>query len=305
METRSDVAFDDEYQALRDGRAVVELRDWSSISVTGTDRQKFLNNFCTNDVIRLAPGDCCEAFFPNVKGKIIGHGVISCRPNELVFLGAPEQGARLIEHLDRYIIREDVKLLDLTTKRTHLIVNDVIAPGGSVGTISWHLLGTGVGNIIDLPVDQASQLVSMFGERGFVLIGADVFNAARVEAGTPLFGVDFNDNNLPQEVGRDKEAISFSKGCYLGQETVARIDALGHVNQRSATVKFSGNDLPAAGTELLRDGAVVGRVTSAALSPTLNAPIALAMIRRDANAVGTCLTSSVGDCEVVPTVVTA
>ena len=76
------------------------------------------------------------------------------------------------------------------------------------------------------------------------------FDAARIEAGMPLFGVDFDDSNLPQEVGRDAEAISFTKGCYLGQETVARIDALGHVNQRIVGVRFSGTEVPAVGTEL-------------------------------------------------------
>jgi folate-binding protein YgfZ len=115
----------------------------------------------------------------------------------------------------------------------------------------------------------------------------------------PLFGTDFDENNLPQEVGRDREAISFTKGCYLGQETVARIDALGHVNQKLVGVRFSGVDIPAAGIELMKDGIQVGRVASAAYSPQLEAPLALAMVRREANAPGTALESPVGGCEVV------
>ena len=77
---------------LRIGCGVVELADWSSITVTGADRQTFLNNFCTNDVKRLAPGDSCEAFFTNVKGKIVGHGLVTCREDELVFVGVAGPG---------------------------------------------------------------------------------------------------------------------------------------------------------------------------------------------------------------------
>src|SRR4051812_12477823 len=114
-------SFDREYQALKTGSAVVELSGWSSISITGADRQAFLHNFCTNDVKRLAPGASCEAFFTNVKGKIVGHGLVNCRENEVVFVGAPGQGQRLVDHLDRYVIREDVQLCDTTVERSYLL----------------------------------------------------------------------------------------------------------------------------------------------------------------------------------------
>src|SRR3954468_12228619 len=123
-------SFDREYQALRTGDAIVELAGWTSISVTGADRQVFLHNFCTNDVKRLVPGSSCEAFFTNVKGKIVGHGVIDCRDDELVIIGAPGQGPRLVEHLDRYVIREDVNLRDTTTDRAYFLVNrKYVQPG--------------------------------------------------------------------------------------------------------------------------------------------------------------------------------
>jgi folate-binding protein YgfZ len=133
----------------------------------------------------------------------------------------------------------------------------------------------------------------------FVLAGPQAFETARIESGMPRYGVDFNEENLPQEVGRDREAISFTKGCYLGQETVARIDALGHVNQRLAGVRFFGSGVPSGGTELAREGRIVGSVTSAAFSPKLDAPLALAMVRREANSPGTRLSSAAGECEVV------
>src|SRR5262249_54035500 len=130
---------------------------------------------------------------------------------------------------------------------------------------------------------------------GAVLCDESVFEAARIEYGTPLFGRDFSDENLPQEVGRDRQAISFTKGCYLGQETVARIDALGHVNRLLRGVKFESDSVPAIGTELFGSAGEcsdqiasqnqaagakpIGRVTSACWSPRLNAPLGLAMVR--------------------------
>ena len=93
MSSSETSSFDREYQALKTGRAVVELAGWSSISVTGADRQAFLHNFCTNDVKRLVPGASCEAFFTNVKGKIVGHGVISCRDSEMVIFRRARPGA--------------------------------------------------------------------------------------------------------------------------------------------------------------------------------------------------------------------
>ena len=125
------------------------------------------------------------------------------------------------------------------------------------------------------------------------------FDAVRIEAGTPLFERRFRRRQLPQEVGRDAEAISFTKGCYLGQETVARIDALGHVNQRIVGVRFFGREVPAVGTELTHDGRACRPRDIGAFSPQLGAPLALAMVRREANALGTRLESAVGACEVI------
>lgn len=308
-----EATFDDAYQALRSGRGVIELREWSSIVVTGADRHKFLNSFCTNDVSRLAVGNSCEAFFLNVKGKIVGHGIISWRENELVIVGAPGQAAKLIEHLDRYVIREDVQLHDATTERSYVLITGAPTTDEAlkkvselasalVVTIPARLIGSATEAICEVASGDLPRLQKALADCG-VVAANDAFQAARIEAAVPLFHVDFDENNLPQEVGRDNEAISFTKGCYLGQETVARIDALGHVNQRIVSLRFCGEDTPDHGTELSHNGSVVGRVTSAAFSPALNAPLALAMIRREANALGTRLTSPAGECEVVSTTI--
>ena len=128
-----------------------------------------------------------------------------------------------------------------------------------------------------------------------------IWNALRIESGWPLFGVDFDGSNLPQEVARDAQAISFRKGCYLGQETIARIDALGHVNKRLATVKFAGDEPPPPGAELTADGQPAGHVTSSCWSPKLGRPLALAMIRRGCNDPGAELQYDGQAAKVIPT----
>ena len=299
MTSSESSSFGREYQALKSGLAVAELVGWSSISVFGADRQSFLHNFCTNDVKRLVAGESREAFFTNVKGKIVGHGVLQCRETEVVFVGGPGQASRLVEHLDRYVIREDVKLRDTTHERSYLMVAGGASAGNSHIAISWDILGRGDSKLYEVDASDVSVVVRNLMTEGCVIAGRLAFEAARIEAGLPQYGIDFNEENLPQEVGRDREAVSFTKGCYLGQETVARIDALGHVNQRLVGVRFFRRDVPSGGTELTREGRAVGSVTSAAFSPKLNAPLALAMVRREANSPGTRLESAIGECEVV------
>jgi folate-binding protein YgfZ len=126
-----------------------------------------------------------------------------------------------------------------------------------------------------------------------------LWHALRIESGWPLFGVDFDGSNFPQEVGRDAQAISFRKGCYLGQETVARIDALGHVNKRLCTVRLAGE--AAAGDDLFAGGEPVGRVTSSSYSPRLDGWLALAMVRRGHNDPGAQLACREQPAEVVST----
>jgi folate-binding protein YgfZ len=114
---------------------------------------------------------------------------------------------------------------------------------------------------------------------GLVELDAGTYEALRIEAGTPVFGRDVNADNLPQEMGRDARAINFAKGCYLGQETVARLDALGHVNKILKGLRGQSAMVPPAGTVLETGGKAVGTIGSSSFSPGWNAPVALAVIR--------------------------
>jgi folate-binding protein YgfZ len=211
----------------------------------------------------------------------------------------PGQASRLVEHLDRYVIREDVKLLDTTETRSFLLVAGGRQRENSHASISWNFLGRDDLTLNEIGTNMISDEVRRLAAEKFVIASQHAFEAVRIEAGMPCYGIDFNEENLPQEVSRDREAISFTKGCYLGQETVARIDALGHVNQQLVGVRFIGSAIPATGIELTHERRVVGRVTSASFSPKLSAPIALAMVRREANSPGTRLDSTAGECQVI------
>jgi folate-binding protein YgfZ len=129
-------------------------------------------------------------------------------------------------------------------------------------------------------------------------VGREAFEAARIEAGFPMFGHDITENNLPQEVSRNGRAISFTKGCYLGQETVARIDALGHVNKTLVGLRYLVSQVPKVGATILNGDEPVGTVTSATWSPKHEAPMALGYIRRGFNTPGTRLASHIGPTEV-------
>ncbi len=291
MNPQDDPVFQAEYDAATSGAAIVPLAGWSTLRIAGRDRVTFLHNMCTNDIRGIAVGGQCEAFLTDVKGKIVGHALVLATEDELVLVGVPGQAERLVGHLDRYIIREDVRLEDATSNS---------AWGLLVGPTAQRAAESGLPGSPLKPVLFYAPCVQVWtggfwvGEIGNArakpqAAGGVVWESLRVESGWPLFGVDFDNSNLPQEVGRNSQAISFRKGCYLGQETIARIDALGHVNKGLATVKLSHE--AAVGDELIdADGKPAGRLTSMAWSPKVGAWLALAMARRGVNEPGVQLT---------------
>jgi folate-binding protein YgfZ len=308
-----------EYETAIVRAGVVRLRDWSTVRAAGNDRVTFLHNMCTNDVKRLTAGEGCEAFFTDVKGKIVAHGFLLAGGDAIEIAMVPGTAARLMGQLDRYIIREDVALSDQSGDVAWLL-----AFGERAGAVLEQIVGAGVGELsaawahrafdvagvavqvarcelpwmggflIGCPADSAPAIEAKLVAAGATLGSEALWNTVRVESNWPLWGVDFDESNLPQEVSRDAAAISFRKGCYLGQETVARIDALGHVNKQLATIRFEGDAVPEVGAELLQGEQVVGRVTSSCWSPRAAKPQAIAMVKRGANAGGTSLAWSGG-----------
>ncbi len=311
-----------QHTALTRGCGVIDVSDRSLIELTGKDRQSFLHNMCTNDIKRLTPGDGCEALFTNPQGKVLGHVFVFCQADSLVIDTVPGQSSALLAHLDRYLIREDVQLHDRSDQWSELLVSGTESPRvleslmgdeppqqpmshsttairGAEVRVCYSQFSGKHSYFIRCAATVLQSVMQALEAGGATKCGADAMDIARIETGSPLYGRDITERNLPQEVGRDDPAISFVKGCYIGQETVARIDALGHVNWLLVGVKFTGDEVPTSGTELSRDEKVVGHVTSAAFSPRLNTPIALAYVRRGSTEAGTALESSIGSSEVI------
>lgn len=308
-----------EYLALTTGTGFVDFRDRTRIEMSGADAAGFLQGFCTNEVKRLKPGQGCEAFITSVQGKVLGHVIISREGDRVVLETVAGAAEQLIPHLERYIIREQVVLADRSQDWGELLLAGAASPSLLMEhfhvTPPQSIWASEIASIDErsIVVQRADPMLagpcfllrtSTAGmaavEQALLAAGAAqcgevVFDTVRIEAGWPLFGRDITDQNLPQEVDRDAEAISFIKGCYLGQETVARIDALGHVNRKLRSLTFAPNTEPLAGLPLLDGEQPVGEITSATVSPKINAPLALGYVRRGHNEPGTRLTSAQGE----------
>lgn len=251
--------------------------------VTGRDRTRFLQNLATNDVAALATGQNCEALFTNVKGHVLAHTLVRCREDDLQVYTFAAPAPALAEHLERYIVTEDVTL-----------ACDKSPIYFGFGENTLHGEATGLFGRAAWLVDPSNA------KKGSEVCTAEqVFHSLRIEGGWPLAGIDFEEKALPQELSRNDRAISFNKGCYLGQETVARIDALGHVNKQFVGVKFCGDTSAEVGYNLVAGEQVVGKITSITYSPALEATLAVAMVRRGSNSPVTMLQTTAGEGEVI------
>lgn len=297
-----------EYQAAKEQCAVFELSDRTQIELTGDDRATYLHNFCTNDIKRLTPGEGCEAFIVDVKAHVLAHVFVFVGEDSIWIDTVPEAEAALLAHLDKYLITEDVELHDRSAEFVDLFVTGATAEEKlkSLGLLSQDLSLCG-----HLTLDDSVTIrrVDWFGGPGYLLsipqataadywqrlvdgdirpAGDETFQSLRLEATFPLFGIDITKANLAQEVDRAAECISFTKGCYLGQEPIARIDAMGHVNRELRGLHLDSKTPPQVGANILdEDDKTVGQVTSAAYSIGDEQAIALGFVKRSHLAAGT------------------
>lgn len=285
---------------------VYDLTDWTCLTLTGADRAAFLHNFCTNDIKGLAPGHWREALFCNVKGRIVGHGLVLAGTDEHTIVGFPGQGERLFAHLDRYILREDVAVRDDSAGRKCWFLSgpDAVETFSRSGFLPSEpapeigCLAVGPGKIV--------ARLDWFAEPGFLLLAettepkldakfdgghgtAEEFEFRRIVAGIPRMGADLTEDNLAQEAARTTTAISFTKGCYLGQEPIARLDALGHTNRELRRLRIEPAEPSAlSGSELVTaEGLAAGHLTSTAPAPDKTLSAGLGMIRTKFQTPGT------------------
>jgi folate-binding protein YgfZ len=298
-----------EYRAATQSAALFDLSDRVSIELRGKDRQPFLHNFCTNDIKRLQPGEGCEAFLTNIKGRVVGHILVFAAKDALWLDSVPGSATFLASHLDKYVITEDVQVRDRTPDMGMLYVAGPDAasrlgpllrasvaelePGGcrngscagvDVQARRFDFILT-PGFQLVAPRDRLTDLWTGLTAAGIAPAGAAAFEALRIEAGFPHYGVDISEDNIAQEAGRTKRAISFTKGCYLGQEPIARLDAMGHVNRILRGVRLAGGPVPPVQTPVFDETGAqqVGVITSAAMSYVDTVPVALAMLRSQAS----------------------
>ncbi len=324
MPNQPDKDFVAQYHSITSGCGFVRFEGWTTISVRGEDRSSFLHNMCTNEIRKLSTGEGCEAFFTDVHGKIVAHTFVMLQKDEIILLTVPNQAEQIIGHLERYVIREDIQLQDdsrqsawlaILGPKANQAVEGVAATKVAELRRSWQsssyaaekVAGVVVrfdlvrpqGFLLRCQSDSVGQLTDSLSRFSARHVAGPVWQAIRVESGLPLFGIDFDHLNLPQEVDRNNQAINFNKGCYLGQETIARIDALGHVNKQIVGLQFAGKAIPSLGTKVTEGEKEVGTVTSACWSPKLDAPFALATVRRGSNELGKKLESNFGEAIVV------
>jgi folate-binding protein YgfZ len=249
------------------------------LRVAGDDRVAFLHGQCTNDIKRLATGGSCYAAFLNAKGKMRGDAHIVCRQDDLLL----EASDGLAVALEKFVITEDVTIEDVSaTWNAWLIVGETMAAPSDAATFS-HPLGTGVLSRTPIPAGMS----------------ADEFEAMRVQAGIPKFGVDTDETTIPVEAGLADRAISYDKGCYIGQETIARIKTYGHVNRHLVVFAVDANAVPLPGAAVMSDGKEVGRVTSGAFAITLGKPVVMGYLRREFAQVGARVTIQEHSAEVI------
>jgi len=247
-----------ELRAALAGKAVF---DWSArgvLKVTGPDRLEFLQGMCTADVKKLAPGAHAYAAFLTNKGAMVADGRVWNRGEDAVIDAEPGFIGAVRDYLQKYLVSEDAEISDAADLAV------VTAP-------TEHLL---------VPRSDLQGTLEKLIASGATLAGFDAWERARVERGAPRYGQDMDDKTIPLEAGL-KQAISYDKGCYVGQEVVARATFRGHVNRQLQRLAFEGTP-PAPGAVLRSGDKEVGRVTSVVKAPDDHGWIGLGYVHRDA-----------------------
>ncbi|HWF18889.1 MAG TPA: aminomethyltransferase family protein [Verrucomicrobiae bacterium] len=307
-----------EHAALRESAGVLDLSFRGRICLTGADRARWLNGQVTNNVKDLREGQGCYAALVNAKGKLQSDLNIFCLKDELLLDFEPGFTAAVSQRLEKYIIADDVQVVDVAphygllsvqgpkaetiVKRLELFkeipaqpltfVSFKDATLGEIYLMNQPRLATiGFDLFVPTPALGAvlDKLIAAAREIGGRVCGWSAFETARIEAGVPRFGIDMDENNLAPETGIEGRAISYSKGCYIGQEVIARIRTYGQVAKSLRGLRLSDDlkTLPAKGDKLFHDGKEVGFITSAVHSPSLRANIAIGYVRKESNTLGT------------------
>lgn len=296
-----------EHAAVRERAGVADLSARGLWRASGPDRAKYLQGILTNDILALTPGQGCYAALLDVKGHLQADLRLFALDDALLLDFEPALTASTVALLKRYIVVYKVKLEDVSADWLHLMLS-----GPKTGEWLTTLFGRSLPSLPDYHLVtwdwQGHPIVlirlSDTGEEGVHLlapsgagpafwdallaagrsfgarpIGMQALESLRIEAGVPKFGAELDASRFPAEANIE-HAVSYTKGCYLGQETTMRIKTQGSVNRKLVGLRLDGSALPAPGTPLLADGQKIGVLTSALDSPTLKQKIALGFVQK-------------------------
>jgi folate-binding protein YgfZ len=288
------IELDAQYRQLREECGLLDRSDRGKLLVSGPDAAEYLQGQLTNDVEALAPGDGQYAALLDRKGHMQADMRV-LRPNveEIWIDTEPEAIAAASHHLSMYSIGRDVKVSDVSGERAIL---SLIGPrgaevagtaplphnaceAGSLAGIELLAAGTLWGIDLIAAAADAGRLRDALQAAGAVEVSAAAVEILRVESGTPRFGAEMGTETMPAEAGIVEGAVSFTRGCYIGQETVARLHYKGRPNRHLRGLRLSAPAEP--GTPLRLGEKEVGRLGGSAVSPALG-PIGLAILRREA-----------------------
>src|SRR5712692_3938406 len=295
---------DEEYWAVRKMVGIADLSHLGRLRIAGKDRIQFLNGLLTNDILGVRENMKKHSVLLNTKARVLADLYLYDGGESVIVDTCDTAAARVKSILDQFIITEDVKIEDLTenlllvtfqgplSSRT---VKEVLGVEvGDLKPLQSKSIGpsqiiardrTGQGGYdMLLPRDEAESLWNGFllqgSELGLRPVGSEALEILRLEKGTPRYGIDVDESTIVLEAGF-QDAISFTKGCYMGQEVVARATHIGRVNRRLVQLFLDTHVRAGRGSELSADGKPVGSLTSSALSPSLEKVVALGYVQRD------------------------
>jgi len=284
------------YTALRENAAWLDLSGRGKIRASGEDRARLLHAMTTNQVEGLKPGEGCYAFFLNAQGRILADVNLLCFEDHFLLDTEPETRTKIYEHLDRYIIADDVTLEDQTDQVATVSIEGPKAaaalaelgapePMAPYATASWkfgtiaRLDTTGRGGFFLLiPIEDKDALTAQLTRAGVAGATAEDARTVRIESGRPRYGEEITERYLVQETGQ-LQAVNFGKGCYLGQEIVERVRSRAQIHRVLRRVEIDTTEPPAAGTKLKSGDGDAAEIASAVFSPALGVTVALAYVR--------------------------
>ena len=270
------------YEALHDGAAWMDLSARGRMAARGRDRVRFLHNVSSNDVKAMAPGDTCYAFLLSPQGRIQADLHLICFEDHFLIDTEPELREKVRQQILKYKVADQVELEDVTESTASIGVEgprsgEVRIPAGDWFTAPLSITGQAGFRIYCSP-EAVPELIAEIERAGARAASGEDARTVRIENGKPRYGEDIRDTSLPQETGQ-MQAVSFQKGCYIGQEIVERIRARGHVNRVLERIELAGGEAVGAGTVLTVDGRQA-EVTSSAWSPRAGKVVALAYVRQ-------------------------